>query len=133
MNSDSNDPNYLYSLHPGDIIEYYDWHTMHCSPKIVRATVISIDDSCFKNENFTVTTSMYLSHPLDIQHNDRFRIVSSIHKDAPLSGQWTSLKEVNLVKGKYSVLGARHIKKTSCRHIRWQRHRSYCCTWLCKH
>ena len=108
---DCGSSNHLYSLHPGDIIEYYDLATIHSSPTVVRATVTSIVDSCFQNEKCTVITSAQLFHPLDMQHNDRFRIVSSNHKDAPLPGEWTSLNKVNLVKGKIPVPKSRHIQR----------------------
>ena len=103
MDSDYKGSERLYSLHPGDIIEYYDWATMHSSLKIIKATVSSINDSCFGDDKFVVTTSKSLFHPLDIEHNDRFRMVSSKYKDAPLRGQWTSLKEVNLIKGNWVI------------------------------
>ena len=106
---DCGSSNHLYSLHPGDIIEYYDLATIHSSPTVVRATVTSIVDSCFQNEKCTVITSAELFHPLDMQHNDRFRIVSSNYKDAPLPGKWTSLNKVNLgVKGKIPVPKCRY-------------------------
>ena len=108
---DCGSSNHLYSLHPGDIIEYYDLATIHSSPTVVRATVTSIVDSCFQNEKCTVITSAQLFHPLDMQHNDRFRIVSSNHKDAPLPGEWTSLNKVNLVKGKIPVPKCRYTQR----------------------
>ena len=103
MGSDAEDSEYLHSLHPGHIIEYYDYATLHSTQNIIKATVSSIDDSCFGDNELTVKTSKFPRYPIDIQRNDSFRIVSSIYKDAPMSGQWTSLKKVNLVKGNYFI------------------------------
>ena len=83
MDSDYKGLEHLYSLHPGDIIEYYDWATMHSSPKIIKATVSSINNRCFEDDTVIVTTSKSLFHPLDIEHNDHFRMVSSKYKMLP--------------------------------------------------
>ena len=87
-------PMFNYSLCAGDKIGYMPFRRTN----VVIATVYEIGDAIFRSGKVHISTSGLLA-ALCVE-NPKLRIISSDHDDAPPVGQWTSIEQVNLVRGK---------------------------------
>ena len=88
---------FQHSLHVGDVVEYTRYLSASDSTTVV-ATIYEIGDSIYRDEKIGIRTS--LPYAALTFSNSAFKIVDSEHNDAPPQDEWTSLDEVNLVRGK---------------------------------
>ena len=87
----------IVKLRVGDRIEYRG----HLELKNTIATIVEIAEPHYEaDEYYDITTTAQFS-VLDGDHGSgRFRIVESVHPDAPPTGVWTTLEDVNMILGR---------------------------------
>ena len=87
----------IVKLRVGDRIEYRGYNELQNT----IATIVEIEEPYYENdEYYDITTTAQWSDISANRGSDRFRIVDSVHPDAPPAGVWTTLEDVNMILGR---------------------------------
>jgi len=103
---DDNDAEEMYEKHledvivklrVGDRIEYRGCNEL----RNTIATIVKIAEPYYEDdEYYDITTTAQFSELSADHGSGRFRIVDSVHPDAPPTGVWTTLEDVNMILGR---------------------------------
>ena len=87
----------IVKLRVGDRIEYRGYNELQNT----TATIVEIAVPYYENdEYYDITTTAQWSDISANRGSGRFRIVESVHPDAPPTGVWTTLEDVNMILGR---------------------------------
>jgi len=87
----------IVKLRVGDRIEYRGYNELQNS----IATIVEIEEPYYEtDEYYDITTTAQFSDISANRGSGRFRIVDSVHPNAPPTGVWTTLENVNMILGK---------------------------------
>ena len=87
----------IVKLRVGDRIEYRGYNELQNT----IATIVEISEPYYEDdEYYDIKTTAQFSELSADHGSGRFRIVDSVHPDAPPTGVWTTLEDVNMILGR---------------------------------